>query len=230
MEILPDGSHGAAMTVPLEHPFSNFITATWRGGSAPSNLLDVLGTTNDRPGMCYARINLLNPIQADFEATVEKTPLGSRLRCDGTRSISGSGKVVAWDWDIGGEPAQGATVTHEFAHGGFHVALVDIMLFDDIEAEPAELLRHRPGIADSVVESRDMLIGIVADHQGDSVLGTCHSQVPHSSPWLGRIGHVQRQEQCHCSDCAEGADEDENVVLHGRLLKLLPDAIRDAAC
>jgi hypothetical protein len=118
MEILADGKHGEAVAVPLEYPFTNFITASWRGGSAPSALLDVLGTTNDRPGMCYARINLLNPILADFEVSIEKTAAGSRLRCAGSRSLSGVGKVVSWKWDLDGTHLEGETVAREFDHGG----------------------------------------------------------------------------------------------------------------
>jgi hypothetical protein len=118
MEVLADGSHGKPVPVPLEHPFTNFITASWRGGSAPSNLLDVLGVTDDRPGMCYARINLLNPILADFTVAIEKTPAGSRLSCDGTVSASGGGKLVSWKWDLDGTHAQGATAAREFEHGG----------------------------------------------------------------------------------------------------------------
>ena len=118
MEIRADGEPGEPVSVPLEYPFTDFITAGWRGGSAPSRFLDVLGVTNEQPGMCYARINLLNPILAAADLTTERTPAGSRLHGDASRSLSAVGKVVSWTWDIDGSAAQGATVTHDFERGG----------------------------------------------------------------------------------------------------------------
>ncbi|MBI3922049.1 MAG: hypothetical protein HY318_11580, partial [Armatimonadetes bacterium] len=117
MEILPDGSHGDPVKVPLEHPFTSFQTASVRAGCAPSNILDVLGTTTDQSGMSYARINLLNKILADFEVTVQKEATGSRVSLDATRSVSAVGKVVSWKWDLSGVPAQGVKVEHTFGRG-----------------------------------------------------------------------------------------------------------------
>ena len=60
MEILPGGGHTEPVKVGLKNPFTSFMTATVRGGSQPSNILDVLGTCNGKPGtaICYARIRL----------------------------------------------------------------------------------------------------------------------------------------------------------------------------
>jgi hypothetical protein len=118
LEILADGEAGEPVPVPLEYPFREFITASWRGGSAPSRYLDVLGQTNEQPGLCYARINLLNPILAAADISVERTAGGSRLRGDGTRSVSAVGKVTSWTWDIDGTAAAGVTVTREFERSG----------------------------------------------------------------------------------------------------------------
>jgi len=57
MEILPGGKHSPPVTVATKHPL-NFMTATERGGSAPSHILDVLGSCDGRKGICYARIRL----------------------------------------------------------------------------------------------------------------------------------------------------------------------------
>jgi hypothetical protein len=43
IEILPDLRHSESMRLDLRYPFVNFITATERGGSRPSNIIDVLG-------------------------------------------------------------------------------------------------------------------------------------------------------------------------------------------
>ena len=59
MEVGSDGTVGPAAVVPLKHPFSEYFTATVRAGSAPSDLLDVLG---HRAGagntISYARIRV----------------------------------------------------------------------------------------------------------------------------------------------------------------------------
>ena len=44
--------------VSQQHPFTSFMTATERGGSLPSDTLDVLGEAAGRPGISYARIRL----------------------------------------------------------------------------------------------------------------------------------------------------------------------------
>ena len=60
MEILPGGRHTDPVKVGLKHPFVSFMTATVRGGSQPSNILDVLGICQGKsvPTICYARIRL----------------------------------------------------------------------------------------------------------------------------------------------------------------------------
>jgi len=44
--------------IALEHPFRNFFTNTVRGGSAPSDILDMFGIAEDNPNLRYARIRL----------------------------------------------------------------------------------------------------------------------------------------------------------------------------
>lgn len=58
VELNADGTAGTPVRVGLEHPFTDFMTAGERGGSAPSNTLDILGLAKDKPGISYARIKL----------------------------------------------------------------------------------------------------------------------------------------------------------------------------
>lgn len=58
IEMNPDGSVGSSAKVPLKHPFSSFMTATERGGSAPSAKLDILGEAPGVPGISYARVRV----------------------------------------------------------------------------------------------------------------------------------------------------------------------------
>jgi len=59
MRFLPAGAAQPAMSLELRHPFVNFMTATERGGSRPSNLIDVIGVTADAPNVIrYARIRV----------------------------------------------------------------------------------------------------------------------------------------------------------------------------
>jgi hypothetical protein len=60
LELLPDGSLGKPVTLPLQHPLRVVFTATPRGGSAPSVILDMLGSRADgAPSMvCYTRVRL----------------------------------------------------------------------------------------------------------------------------------------------------------------------------
>ena len=60
MEIHPDGATGPAMRIPLKHPLIEFFTATPRGGSAPSNVIDLLGYRKSTliKKICYARVRL----------------------------------------------------------------------------------------------------------------------------------------------------------------------------
>jgi len=60
LEILPDGSAGAPVRLPLAKPFTSYFTTTVRAGSPPSRTLEMLGP---RAGMgntiSYARVRLL---------------------------------------------------------------------------------------------------------------------------------------------------------------------------
>jgi len=59
LELLPDGSAGPHVRVPLKQPFSEFFTATVRGGSPPSNTLELLGhRAGSSQTMSYARIKV----------------------------------------------------------------------------------------------------------------------------------------------------------------------------
>jgi hypothetical protein len=56
LEILPDGTTTPPVPVPLQKPIGSFFTATERGGSPPSRILDVLGDVGGT--MRYARIRI----------------------------------------------------------------------------------------------------------------------------------------------------------------------------
>jgi hypothetical protein len=56
LEILPNGTATVPVPVPLQRPISRFFTATPRGGSRPSHILDLFGDV-DRT-MRYARIKI----------------------------------------------------------------------------------------------------------------------------------------------------------------------------
>ncbi len=118
VEILPDGTHGVPVRVALEHPFTSFMTATERGGSPPSNTLEVLGAADGRPGISYARIGLLNQVLADFGYTVQREAGGARLRLDGSASRAAVGKIASWKWQVDGVPAGGEQVEQAIDHGG----------------------------------------------------------------------------------------------------------------
>ena len=44
--------------IELKHPFGNFFTNTLRGGSKPSDIIDIFGIANDNPNLRYARIRI----------------------------------------------------------------------------------------------------------------------------------------------------------------------------
>ena len=44
--------------IELKHPFSNFFTNTPRGGSKPSDIIDMFGTADDNPNLRYAKIRI----------------------------------------------------------------------------------------------------------------------------------------------------------------------------
>jgi hypothetical protein len=60
LELLPDGTPGTPTVLPLAHPFRVAFTATPRGGSPPSAVLDLFGSRADGPPstLCYARVRL----------------------------------------------------------------------------------------------------------------------------------------------------------------------------
>ncbi|MHC4399731.1 MAG: hypothetical protein ACYTG0_08630 [Planctomycetota bacterium] len=59
MELLPDGTAGPSVVVPLRNPLTNYFTATPRAGSPPSNTIDLLGTRADATAtISYAQIRL----------------------------------------------------------------------------------------------------------------------------------------------------------------------------
>lgn len=118
MELFTDGRHGDPVRVPLAEPFTSFMTATERGGSPPSNTLEVLGASGGTPAMHYARISLLNPVLADFTATVTRTPEGSLLALDSGLSQSAAGKIASYAWEVGGVKLSGAKVQAPQKHGG----------------------------------------------------------------------------------------------------------------
>jgi hypothetical protein len=60
LEILDSYTPGSASAVPLKHPFSNFFTATVRGGSKPSQFIDMLGITEgSKNTIRYASVKIL---------------------------------------------------------------------------------------------------------------------------------------------------------------------------
>jgi hypothetical protein len=59
LEILPDGSTGSPVSVPLKKPFTDFFTATVRAGSPPSKTLELLGTRQgSNTTISFARIRI----------------------------------------------------------------------------------------------------------------------------------------------------------------------------
>jgi hypothetical protein len=59
LEILPGGSIGASVRLPLAKPFTSYFTTTVRGGSPPSRTLEMLGTRAGTGNtISYARVRL----------------------------------------------------------------------------------------------------------------------------------------------------------------------------
>jgi hypothetical protein len=60
VELQADGTAGTPFVLPLEHPMRMAFTATPRGGSPPSNILDLFGIRASGPAttLCYARVRL----------------------------------------------------------------------------------------------------------------------------------------------------------------------------
>ncbi|MCC7493097.1 MAG: hypothetical protein IT204_12140 [Fimbriimonadaceae bacterium] len=109
-ELLPDGSFTPSVRVPLRNPFTAFMTASERGGSAPSATLDLLGQVSGQGGIHYARIGLLNQVLADFEAAVEWSADGTVLALDGRPSRAVQGEIAEYQWQVGEQRASGPQV------------------------------------------------------------------------------------------------------------------------
>ncbi|NUQ02173.1 MAG: hypothetical protein HUU35_20180, partial [Armatimonadetes bacterium] len=107
VELLPDGSAGQTVRVPFEQPFTTFMTATPRGGSALSHLLDLYGTIAGADGLWYGRVDLGCRLAVDFSAALERTSRGARLLLDGSRSQSLDGAIASWRWEVAGQTASG---------------------------------------------------------------------------------------------------------------------------
>ena len=58
IQLTRSGQPVRSWTVPLEKPFTSFMTASERAGSLPNNILDVIGTAIGAPGISYAQIRL----------------------------------------------------------------------------------------------------------------------------------------------------------------------------
>ncbi|MGB2806239.1 MAG: hypothetical protein WBC22_00755, partial [Sedimentisphaerales bacterium] len=56
--ILPGQSRPVFVRIDLKHPFGTFFTNTPRGGSEPSDVIDLFGIADDNPNLRYARIHL----------------------------------------------------------------------------------------------------------------------------------------------------------------------------
>jgi len=57
-QVRVDGSPPVFQRIDLKHPFHTFFTNTVRGGSAPSDIIDLFGTADDDPNLRYARLRL----------------------------------------------------------------------------------------------------------------------------------------------------------------------------
>jgi hypothetical protein len=56
--ILPGQSRPVFVRIDLKHPFRTFFTNTVRGGSEPSDVIDLFGIADDNPNLRYASIRL----------------------------------------------------------------------------------------------------------------------------------------------------------------------------
>ncbi|MHC4088308.1 MAG: hypothetical protein ACYSU5_24345 [Planctomycetota bacterium] len=56
--VLPGQSKPEFVRIDLKHPFGAFFTNTVRGGSEPSDVIDLFGIADDNPNLRYARIRL----------------------------------------------------------------------------------------------------------------------------------------------------------------------------
>jgi len=58
-QINEKGDVGNLKRIPLRHPFRNFMTNTVRGGSKPSDMIDIFGIADDNPNLRYAKVRLI---------------------------------------------------------------------------------------------------------------------------------------------------------------------------
>jgi hypothetical protein len=58
LQLLPGKEKAASVPLGLREPFTTFFTATERGGSRPSDLLDLFGVAQDGQTLRYARVRL----------------------------------------------------------------------------------------------------------------------------------------------------------------------------
>lgn len=56
--VVPGSAGPHFVRIDLKHPFRSFFTNTPRGGSQPSNIIDLFGIADDGPNLRYARIRL----------------------------------------------------------------------------------------------------------------------------------------------------------------------------
>ena len=54
------GSKPIFVRIGLKHPFRTFFTNTPRGGSEPSDVIDLFGIAEDSPNLRYAKIRLIS--------------------------------------------------------------------------------------------------------------------------------------------------------------------------
>jgi hypothetical protein len=59
-QILPGSAKPTFVHIGLKHPFGSFFTNTPRGGSEPSDIIDIFGIADDGPNLRYARIRLVS--------------------------------------------------------------------------------------------------------------------------------------------------------------------------
>jgi hypothetical protein len=58
LQVRPRKGKAAPVPLALREPFTTFFTATERGGSRPSELLDLFGVAQDGQTLRYARVRL----------------------------------------------------------------------------------------------------------------------------------------------------------------------------
>jgi hypothetical protein len=144
VELLPDGTVGTPVRVPLQAPFTSFMTATERGGSPPSEVLEVLGQASGMPGLTYARINLLSKVRADFTWMARQSEAGAVLELDAKPSVAAAGEIAECTWDIGGQRATGQQVQHALAKSGPVTVTLTVRDADGNEASAKRTVQMPP--------------------------------------------------------------------------------------